>query len=444
VPKKSAGEWRRIQHLSWPRGASVNDHVAIWETHLTGYDAMSAAIQRLGRGCEGARLDVRTAFRNLPVRPQDRHLLGTQWHGLYWVDLVCPFGLRSSACLWELAGDLLVWIIRHRLHIPDCVRYVDDFEPLGRTHSQALLRVAAIRELWAYLRVPLQQEKFALEGEPATTFAFNGLQWDTVHLRVTLPPDKLGALRAAVDEWLERERCTLRELDSLVGHLSYAARMVHAGRVFYQFLLALRRRHSHHARGYAISLDAHTRADLRWWRAALASWDGRSLLLEEEWRAGPSLALATDASTWGFGIVLAAGGRTRWAYGEWSPAEHALARRAARESMPYLECRALAIAAATFGSAWAGLRVQLDTDCRAVADAFAHQRSVSAEMMDLIRAVHLIAARAGFAFRVCHVPGAQNARADALSRAQVALFRQLCPDADCSPTTPLPVPTPDW
>ena len=107
----------------------------------------------------------------------------------------------------------------------------------------------------------------------------------------------------------------------------------------------------------------------------------------------------------------------------------------------YKECRALAIAAATFGHDWRGLRVQFDTDCEAVAKAFARDGSRSVFLMDLIRATHLIAARDGFAFRVRHVPGVRNVWADMLSRGQVEDFLRACPHAASSPTIPQHIPT---
>ena len=39
-----------------------------------------------------AKLDIRSAYRIVPVHPQDRHLLGMMWDGKLYVDVALPFG----------------------------------------------------------------------------------------------------------------------------------------------------------------------------------------------------------------------------------------------------------------------------------------------------------------------------------------------------------------
>ena len=51
---------------------------------------------QLGKGSEMAKIDVRQAYRNVPVHPRDRHLLGMEWQGRVLIDGALPFGLRSA------------------------------------------------------------------------------------------------------------------------------------------------------------------------------------------------------------------------------------------------------------------------------------------------------------------------------------------------------------
>ncbi len=82
IPKKgkAGGRWRLIVDLSAPAEASVND---------------------------GISSDVKQAYRNMPVHPDDRGLLGMQWQGELLVDGCLPFGLRSAPLLFTVAADLL-------------------------------------------------------------------------------------------------------------------------------------------------------------------------------------------------------------------------------------------------------------------------------------------------------------------------------------------------
>ena len=57
---------------------------------------------RLGKGAEMAKVDVSQAYKNVPVHPADRHLLGMEWEGRVYVDGMLPFGLRSAPLLLEM------------------------------------------------------------------------------------------------------------------------------------------------------------------------------------------------------------------------------------------------------------------------------------------------------------------------------------------------------
>ena len=54
-----------------------------------------------------------SAYRNIPVHPGDRHLLGIQWQGKTFVDTCLPFGLRSAPKLFNAVADALEWMIIH-------------------------------------------------------------------------------------------------------------------------------------------------------------------------------------------------------------------------------------------------------------------------------------------------------------------------------------------
>lgn len=57
-----------------------------------------------------AKIDIRSAFRLIPVHPADHHLLAMQWKGGVFIDTCLPFGLRSAPKLFNILADLLEWI----------------------------------------------------------------------------------------------------------------------------------------------------------------------------------------------------------------------------------------------------------------------------------------------------------------------------------------------
>ena len=63
-------------------------------TYITIDDAISKVME-LGPGTLLAKIDIRNAFRLLPVHPADRHLLAMEWKSSIFIDTCLPYGLRS-------------------------------------------------------------------------------------------------------------------------------------------------------------------------------------------------------------------------------------------------------------------------------------------------------------------------------------------------------------
>ena len=124
---------------------------------------------------------------------------------------------------------------------------------------------------------------------------FLGIQIDTVRGLLTLPEDKLAQLRGDIDRWSGKRSCRRRELESLVGVLQHAAKVIRPGRTFVRRMIDLLkgpRRPQHFIR-----LNLQFRADLEWWRAFAQSWNGVALFPQAP---VPTVELASDASgSWG-------------------------------------------------------------------------------------------------------------------------------------------------
>ena len=61
----------------------------------------------LGRGAVLAKLDVKAAYRLIPVHPDNRRLLGFEWQGSHYVDGMLPFGLRSAPIIFTAVADAM-------------------------------------------------------------------------------------------------------------------------------------------------------------------------------------------------------------------------------------------------------------------------------------------------------------------------------------------------
>lgn len=91
-----------------------------------------------------------------------------------------------------------------------------------------------------------------------------------------LPKEKVDELVQLLASWCSRRHGTKRELETLAGKLQHACRVVRPGRCFMRRLYALS---SGGGRRYRlVRLNKETRADISWWHAWLAEWNGVSLL----------------------------------------------------------------------------------------------------------------------------------------------------------------------
>ena len=117
IPKRhQSNKWRLIVDLSYPAHHSINDGILRLLCGLS-YITIDHAIQKileLGTNTLLAKIDIKNAFRLLPVHPADRHLLAMEWRKHIYIDTCLPFGLRSAPKLFNILADLLSWIVEQQ------------------------------------------------------------------------------------------------------------------------------------------------------------------------------------------------------------------------------------------------------------------------------------------------------------------------------------------
>ena len=239
IPKKGKpNRWRLILDLSSPEHHSVNDGIQKELVTLSymSMDDVVAAVLSKGKGALLAKMDVSQAFRNIPVNPEDRHLLGMEWEGRVYMNKVLPFGLRSAPLLFSVVADALAWAMQHR-GVTWVDHYIDDFVTAGSPGTvECKKNVTMMKKVFNEAGLPTEPEK---DEGPATVITVLGMELDTVDREVRLPPEKLAHLQEALGRWRTRKVCRKRELLSLIGSLSHACRAVRAGRTFLRRLIDL-------------------------------------------------------------------------------------------------------------------------------------------------------------------------------------------------------------
>jgi hypothetical protein len=445
VPKRGSTKLRVVHNLSHPfAGDSVNAHTRHVGITLGRFEHAAAMVRRHGRGCLMTKVDVEGAYKNVPVRRRDWHLLGFMWKQLFYYDRTLPFGLKSSCRKWELYATALHHFFQHEIGIDDVVHYIDDFffaHPQDLALAKQQLQLAL--DLCARLGIPMSPDKTV---GPCTRITFLGILLDSIAMTASLEPDRLVELHAYLDSWGEKTHATLQELQSLTGILSFASHVVAPGRTYLRRIidhsaaLGKRARAGGAHRSRSLPIPESVRDDIGWWRHFSERWNGVSLLYEEEWTNAEKLTLFTDACLTGYGARCG----SHWFQGRWSAEQLAASVRTERESMPFLELLALLFAAVTWGHLWHGRKIVFRCDCQPVVQALASRTSRSPDMMHLIRQLTMTAATHQFDFRVEHIAGVANVAADALSRYDMNVFWRDCAnqgvDAAPTPVAPLLLP----
>lgn len=111
VPKKGSGEYRLIHHLLYPRGSSVNDRIpehlsSVW---YTSFNQAVAMVHRCRPRAWMAKAHIKSAFWLLP---DEFHLLGFSFDGLYFMDRALPIGCSISCSAFERFSPFLEWALR--------------------------------------------------------------------------------------------------------------------------------------------------------------------------------------------------------------------------------------------------------------------------------------------------------------------------------------------
>ena len=213
---------RTIVDLSWPKGKSVNAGVQrdnyLGSHFILNYPSVDDIVKRLielGPGSLLCKVDISRDFRQLKVDPGDINLLGLKLDS-YYIDQSVPFGYRHGSIFFEKVTDSIRFIMRkHGFH--DLFNYVDDIIQCG-TPSKIHPAFQFLVDLLHQLGLTLKSNKLV---SPTTSMVCLGILIDTETRTMSVPPEKLENIVKMCDEWQNKQFCSKRELQSLLGSLLY-------------------------------------------------------------------------------------------------------------------------------------------------------------------------------------------------------------------------------
>ena len=248
-----------------------------------------------------AKTDLKSAFRLIPIHPDDWSLLGIYWQSQYYVDMYLPFGLRSAPFLFNQLSDALEWIVKHNYHIQHVIHILDNFFIAEESKLACLTSFSTLLRVFMSLKAPVVSSKTI---GPSQEIEFMGIVLDSVRMEARLPQDKLSRIHDLLNSFKSRHSVGRVELQSLIGTLQFACKVVVPGRTFLQRAINLTR--GVPSRFHHIRLNNEFFKDLDMWKVFLANWNGRTFFLDSSPTPTPDLELYTDAAgSIGFGGYVA-------------------------------------------------------------------------------------------------------------------------------------------
>lgn len=427
VPKKD-GDFRLIHHLSFPEHQSINSFIdpAACSVHYASVDDAAAIIATLGAGTLLAKSDIKSAFRLIPVAKNDFELLGFKFQGKYFFDKMMPFGASISCAIWEKFATALHWIIQSSSRNPHILHYLDDFLFAGPPNSNLCLSTLELfKNICSHIGIPIALDKTT---EPSTTIIFLGIEFDTIHMVMRLPQDKLVSLRQSIQTVMISKKVSLKALQSLIGLLNFACKTVAPGRAFCRRLVdaTIGIKKPYHM----IRVNQGMKADLAVWQQFLKHFNGVTVICSGIWSSDSNLQLFTDSAggfNGGFGIFFAG----RWAHSKWPT--HWVFSDVIRD-MTFLELFPVYVSLLLWHPWLSNKRILFHIDNMAVVQVLNTLTSKSTRVMNIVRKLVLLTLQHNITIKAQHIPTKLNKIADSISRSQWGKFRNLAPEAEKWPT----------
>jgi site-specific DNA-cytosine methylase len=421
---EKSGKYRPISVNNLPKGDSVNDSIPKAPDPITlpTHKRIRRKI-RQQHGLTGrvvlAKRDLKSAYRNVAVRPSDWHLCGMKWDGQFFVDTRLSFGCRSSVDKFLSVSDALEWALR-RWGV-NVVHYIDDFIFISGSDEEAAEAIRKFDILCEAWGIPVKKQK---DEGPGPVVECLGVVYDMDRMVAVMPARQLDAVYDGCASVLAGGT-TVGQATSLVGVLTWVSDCMDQAA---PFVAALRSAADKaRAAGQAeIQTSRRVLADMKWWMTAVEcgmAAEGVAILptvvrkVHAGWKGDAG-------SEWGMGAHDAS-----HFYRAKHP-EHVrrAAMRAKTTSSKYLELFQLLVLARLRSETWAGTHVEMQVDNLAMESLLRKMYTSRQEENDILREIALLQAVHGWSWDVIWRPREENDAADALSKNDLRRFHNTMPE----------------
>ena len=383
-------------------------------------------------------MDIRHAFRNLPLREDQLFLTGFTLNGKLYINSSLPFGASSSCFIFEKVATLVEWIVKHETKNKKLSHYLDDFPLLEKNWQETKTLTDQFIKIVQKIGLPIAENKTI---RPTQFLIYLGLLLNFRDQVLAIPNEKKQDCIELIDElvvaYRNRQTVRVQSIQKLAGHLNFICQAIPVGRVFLGSLYALtalthgeKVRPGHHRR-----LNKALHDDLGMFRKFLAKTNefNRTIpfMIRQEIDASSIEFYADSAGSKNLGFGCICG--TQWAQAKWSETN------IFQEALPYtpkialLELLVIVIAFDIWAPRVSVSTVILRSDNEATVHWLNSKKADIPIAKKLIRHLTYQCLSFQIYIRAVHVKGILNRKSDLLSCYRMAEFRFQFPEMDRNP-----------
>ncbi|QRV96511.1 polyprotein like [Ceratobasidium sp. AG-Ba] len=206
----------------------LDDFPCIWGF----FDKVFKIIASTPEGTLAATFNVDSAYRQIPVHPDNQPHIVFMWGDDFYIDTRVPFGAASSNGLFARCGDLIM-ILYSRRGFSVVIKWVDDFLfiqfPLLPPQPPFFTAPFQEQDVYDYGRMLGWQWKPSKTHPYAPIFKYLGLEWNIPGCKVRIPCDKQQKYLMRTKSWLNSPSVALKDTEVLVGSLVHCAQVIPDG-----------------------------------------------------------------------------------------------------------------------------------------------------------------------------------------------------------------------
>ena len=394
---------------------NLNDHLRY---EYFSYSSIDNGVEAAWPGCWFGKLDLSNCFLSFPLHPDFYKFFYFRFENKLYRFVRMPFGLAPAP---RICTQLLS-VPSFALTQAGCrhVRYLDDFLFIAHSKDELEETLRKAQAIFASLGLVVNAEK--TEG-PLQRISFLGVLIDSVECVTACTEERLRELRKLLVQASQPNTLIRRgQLESLVGKLSFAAKVLPGARPFMRSMYDAMNHCKH--RHTLVRLSPLFRTDVRFWLDHLHQWN-----VKQQWRQTRSdpIVLTTDASLNGFGFHLTKTpthvDATRWPThmqlgSGFCGSYHASHSHLHQSPTQIGWCEMLAVLAAlqTYSHVLRNECVRIEIDNSGDMAILNRQSTRSIIIATLLRQIYTLSLQFNFSIKAVHRPGVDNVLADFLSR----------------------------